>query len=187
MRTVHAPRPRGPFSPRVSTPATRRGEAGERIVRAALSSALDDRYVLVHGLYLPGGDDAIDAVLIGPLMLTIEIVTYAEDRPLRVTGLRWERQSLEGRWRSLDAQPSARVEANVRRVIYALRSAGLPAYGVRPVVALVGGAECTVEQSRVPILRPAELVRLAREGSLPSQTSWPEHALRALLVAASTR
>ena len=165
------------------TPAARRGAAGERAVRETLAAALDDSYVLVHNLILPGGQGDVDAVLIGPRMLVIEVKTYAEERPLRVRGLRWEYRAADGRWLPLDGQPSAQAQANARRVSYALRSAGLPAYGVTPVVALVGGASCQQERPRVPVLRPAELSRLAREGSPVMQRAWPELALRALLVA----
>jgi len=154
-------------------------------VRAALAAALDDRYVLVHNLYLPGGDGDVDAVLIGPRILVLEVKTYAEDRPLRVRGLRWEYEAGDGRWRALDGQPSAQAEANARRVAYALRSAGLPAYGVVPLVVLVGGAPCALERPRVPVLRPAELPRAAREGRPVTQPAWPDLALRALLVAGS--
>jgi len=31
------------------------------VVRAALAAALDDHYVLVHDLYLPGGEGDVDA------------------------------------------------------------------------------------------------------------------------------
>jgi hypothetical protein len=156
------------------------------VVRAALAAALDDRYVLVHGLYLPGGEGDVDAVLIGPRVLAIEIETYAGDRPLRVRGLRWEYLAADERWVELPDQPSGRAEASARRVAYALRSAGLPAYGVAPVVALVGGADCALERPGVPVLRPAELARFAREGPTVLQPAWPDLALRALLVAAST-
>lgn len=185
MRIVHAPQPER-IAPRWSrTPSARRGEAGERIVRAALASALDDRFVLVHNLFLPGGEGDVDAVLIGPRILAIEIKTYAEGRPLRVRGLRWEFLAADGRWLVLDGQPSAQAESSARRVAYALRSAGLPAYGVAPVVALVGGAPCTLAYARVPVLRPSELPRFARDGAVVPQPAWPDLALRALLVAAS--
>jgi hypothetical protein len=157
------------------------------VVRAALAAALDDHYRLIHGLYLPGGEGAVDAVLIGPRVLSIEIETYTGVRPLRVRGLRWEYLAADERWVVLPSQPSGRAEANARRVAYALRSAGLPAYGVTPVVALVGGADCTFEHIRVPVLRPAELARFAREGPALPQPAWPDLALRALLVAASAR
>jgi len=58
MRTIHAPRPRRPAPGWARTPGARRGEAGERVVRAALAAALDDRYVLVHGLYIPAGESS---------------------------------------------------------------------------------------------------------------------------------
>jgi hypothetical protein len=185
MRTIHAPQPDGAAPRWARSPAARRGAAGERAVRAALSAALDDRYVLVHNLHLPGGEGDIDAVLIGPRILVLEIKTYAEGRPLRVRGLRWEYQAADGRWMALDGQPSAQAEAGARRVAYALRSAGLPSYGVAPVVVLVGGAPCMLEHPRVPVLRPAELPRAAREGAAVALPAWPELALRALLVASS--
>jgi hypothetical protein len=46
------------------------------VVRAALTAALDDHHVLVHDLYLPGGEGDVDAMLIGPRVLAIEIETY---------------------------------------------------------------------------------------------------------------
>src|SRR5919199_6406687 len=84
MRIVRGPRP--PRSARVwaRAPTARRGEAGERVVRAALAAALDDQYVLVHDLYLPGGEGDVDAVLIGARVPAIEIETCAGDHPLRV-------------------------------------------------------------------------------------------------------
>ena len=184
MRIVRGPQP--PHSARARSQAltARRGEAGERVVRAALAAALDDHYVLVHDLYLPGGEGDVDAVLIGARVLAIEIETYAGDLPLRVRGLRWEYLAADERWVSLPSQPSVRAEAGARRVAYALRSAGFPAY-VAPVVALVGGADCTLERPCVPVLRPVELARLAREGPSVPQPAWPDLALRALLVAAS--
>lgn len=185
MRTIHAPQPDRPAPRWARTPAARHGEAGERAVRAALEAALDDSFVLVHNLFLPGGEGDVDAVLIGPRILVVEIKRYAEDRPLRVRGLRWEYLAARDRWLVLADQPSLQAEANARRVAYALRSGGLPAYNVAPVVALVGGAPCVLERPRVPVLRPAELARLAREGSAVAQPAWPELALRALLVAAS--
>jgi hypothetical protein len=154
------------------------------VVRAALAAALDDHYVLVHDLYLPGGAGEVDAVVIGPRVLAIAVQTYAADRPLRVRGLRWEYLAADERWVPLPNQPSVRAEAAARRVAYALRSAGFPAY-VAPVVALVGGADCTLERPSVPVLRPAELARLAREGPRVPHPAWPDLALRALLVAAS--
>ena len=184
MRIAHGPQP--PRSARARrAPTARRGEAGERVVRAALAAALDDHYVFVHNLYLPGGEGDVDAVIIGPRVLAIEIETYAADCPLRVRGLRWDYLAADERWVPLPNQPSVRAEAGARRVAYALRSAGFPAY-VAPVVALVGGADCTLERPRVPVLRPAELARFARGGSSVPQPAWPELALRALLVAAST-
>jgi hypothetical protein len=185
VRIIHAPQPDRAAPRWARTPAARRGAAGERVVRAALSAALDDRYVLVHNLYLPGGEGDVDAVLIGPRLLAIEIKTYAEGRPLRVRGLRWEYLAADGRWLALDGQPSSQAEAGARRVAYALRSAGLPAYGVLPVVALVGGAACTLAHPRVAVLRPSELPRFAREEAAAPPPAWPELALRALLVAAS--
>jgi hypothetical protein len=185
MRIVRGPQP--PRSAHVPprAPTVRRGEAGERVVRAALAAALDDHYVLVHDLYLPGGEGDVDAVLIGPRVLALEIETYTGDRPLRVRGLRWEYLAADERWVPLPNQPSVRAEAGARRVAYALRSAGFPAY-VAPVVALVGGADCTLERPCVPVLRPAALARIAREGPAVPQPAWPDLALRALLVAAST-
>ena len=185
MRIVRAPQPPRAARawPRAAT--ARRGEAGERVVRAALAAALDDHYVLVHDLYLPGGEGDVDAVLIGARVLAIEIETYAADCPLRVRGLRWDYLAADERWVPLPNQPSVRAEAGARRVAYALRSAGIPAY-VAPVVALVGGADCTLERPRVPVLRPAELARCAREGPRVPHPAWPDLALRALLVAAST-
>jgi hypothetical protein len=191
MRIVAPPSPTGDPLPWAGTPAARRGAAGERALRATLAAALDDTYILAHNLILPGGAGDIDAVLIGPRILVIEVKTYAEERPLRVRGLRWEYQAAEGResgggrWLILDDQPSAQAQSNARRVAYALRSATLPAYGVTPVVALVGGAPCLVERPRVPVLRPAELTRFAREGSRVAQPAWPELVLQALLVAAN--
>ena len=184
MRIVRAPQPprSAQVPPRV--PTARRGEAGERVVRAALAAALDDHYVLVHDLYLPGGEGDVDAVVIGARVLALEIETYTGDRPLRVRGLRWEYLAADERWVPLPNQPSVRAEAGARRVAYALRSAGFPAY-VAPVVALVGGADCTLERPCVPVLRPAELARFARAGPSVPQPAWPELVLRALLVAAS--
>ena len=152
--------------------------------RAALAAALDDQYVLVHDLYLPGGEGDVDAVLIGARVPAIEIETCAGDHPLRVRGLRWEYLAVAERWVPLPDQPSVWAEAGARHVAYALRSVGFPAY-VAPVVALVGGADCTLERPRVPVLRPAELARFAREGPPVPQPAWPDLALRALLVAAS--
>ena len=185
MRIVRGPQPPRSARARHHARTARHGEAGERVVRAALAAALDDHYVLLHDLYLPGGEDDIDAVLIGPRVLAIEIETYAADRPLRVRGLRWEYLAVDERWVPLPNQPSMRAEAGARRVAYALRSAGFPAY-VAPVVALVGGAACTLEHSSVPVQRPAELARFARGGPSVPQPAWPELVLRALLVAAST-
>src|SRR5437763_2661358 len=151
MRIVRGPRP--PRSARVwaRAPSARRGEAGERVVRAALAAALDDQYVLVHDLYLPGGEGDVDAVLIGPRVLALEIASYAGDRPLRVRGLRWEYLAADERWVPLPHQPSVRAETGARRVAYALRRAGLPAYGVAAIVALVGGVACTLGGPRVPV------------------------------------
>jgi Nuclease-related domain len=185
MRIVRGPQPPRSARAEARAPTARRGEAGERVVRAALAAALDDHYVLVHDLYLPGGEGDVDAVLIGPRVLALEIATYAGGRPLRVRGLRWEYLAADERWVPLPNQPSVRAETGARRVAYALRSAGLPAYGVAAIVALVGGAACTLERPRVPVLRPAELVRFAREGPSVPQPAWPDLALRALLVAAS--
>ena len=184
MRIVRGPQPPRSAHAWPRAPTARRGEAGERVVRAALAAALDDHYVLVHDLYLPGGEGDVDAVLIGPRVLALEIETYADDRPLRVRGLRWEYLAADERWVPLPNQPSVRAEAGARRVAYALRSAGFPAY-VAPVVALVGGAACTLERPCVPVLRPAELARVARDGPAVPQPAWPDLALRALLVAAS--
>jgi hypothetical protein len=185
VRIVRAPQPAGPPPRWTYTPAARRGEMGERVVRAALERALDNRYTLVHGLHLPGGDGDIDAVLVGPRIVVIEVKTYAADTTLRVRGQRWEYCNSIGRWVEADTRPSAQAEANARRVSYALRSAGLPAYNVAPVVVLVGGASCTVERPRVPVLRPHELAAFVREQQPAVPQSWPELALRALLVAAS--
>ncbi|HZS88888.1 MAG TPA: nuclease-related domain-containing protein [Chloroflexota bacterium] len=185
MRIVRAPRPEGPPPRWARTPAARRGEMGERVVRAALERALDDRYTLVHGLHLPGGDGDIDAVLVGPRVVVIEVKTYADSTTLRVRGLRWEYRNSLGRWIEADTQPSTQAEANARRVSYALRSAGLPAYNVAPVVVLVGTASCALERPRVPVLRPHELAAFVREPQPAVPPSWPELALRALFVAAS--
>ncbi len=182
MRTIQAPRPATDPS-WVDTPAARRGAAGERVVREALAAALDDRYALVHNLFLPGGEGDVDAVLIGPRLLVLEVKTYAEGRPLRVQGLRWEYEAEDGRWRGLADQPGLQAQAGARRVGYALRSARLPAYNVTPVVVLVGGAPCVVERPRVPVVRPAELPALAREGAPVRQSTWPTLVLRALLTA----
>ncbi len=189
MRIVGPPTPASD-PPWAGTPAARRGAAGERALRTTLAAALDDTYILAHNLILPGGEGDIDAILIGPRVLVIEVKTYAEERPLRVRGLRWEYRAMDGRgesdgrWLPLDGQPSAQAQSNARRVAYALRSAALPAYGITPVVALVGGASCLVERPRVPVLRPAELTRFARAGARIAQPAWPELVLQALLVAA---
>ena len=55
MRIVRGPQPPRSARAQSHAPTARRGEAGERVVRAALAAALDDRYVPVHDLYLPGG------------------------------------------------------------------------------------------------------------------------------------
>ena len=183
VRMIRAPQPPGARGSR--TPTARRELAAERVVRAALAAALDDRYVLVRDLYLPGGAGAVDAVLIGPHILAIEIAVAPSDRPVRVRGLRWEVQEGDGRWVPMEVQPSERARRHAARVAYALRSAGLPAYGVAPVVCVVGGAELTLERPRVPVLRPAGLASAAREGGGVAVPAWPELVLRALLVAAS--
>jgi len=168
-----------------TTPAARRGAAGERLVHEVLGAALDDNYTLIHNLFLPGGEGDVDAVVVGRRLLVLEIKTYAEGRPLRVTGLRWEYRDDDERWRPLDSAPSEQALASGRRVSYALRSAGLPVYGVTAAVVLVGGAPCTLDGPRVPVVRPHEAVRLARDGRPVAQSSWPLLAARALLTAAS--
>jgi hypothetical protein len=117
--------------------------------------------------------------------VVIEVKTYADSATLRVRGLRWEYCNSAGRWIETDAQPSTQAEANARRASYALRSAGLPAYNVAPVVVLVGDANCALERPRVPVLRPHELAAFVREPQPAVPPSWPELALRALFVAAS--
>src|SRR5919201_4042988 len=128
MRIVRGPQPPRSGRARRQAPVARRGEAGERVVRAALAAALDDQYVLVHDLYLPGGEGDVDAVLIGARVPAIEIETCAGDHPLRVRGLRWEYLAVAERWVPLPDQPSVWAEAGARHVAYALRSVGFPAY-----------------------------------------------------------
>src|SRR2546430_17397861 len=106
MRIVRGPQPPRSAHAWPRAPTARRGEAGERLVRAALAAALDDHYVLVHDLYLPGGEGDVDAVLIGPRGLALEIATYADDRPRRGRGLRWEYLAAGERWVPLPKQPS---------------------------------------------------------------------------------
>lgn len=184
MKTIGALRP-ATEAAWAATPAARRGAAGEHLVREVLGAALDDSYTLIHNLFLPGGDGDVDAVVIGRRLVVLEIKTYAEGRPLRVTGLRWEYRDDDERWRLLDGAPSQQALASGRRVSYALRSAGLPAYGVTAAVVLVGGAPCLLDQPRVPVVRPHEAARLAREGGRSvAQSSWPVLATRALLTAA---
>ena len=60
MRIVRGPQPLRAARARTRVPTARRGEAGERVVRAALAAALDDHYVLVHDLYLPGGEGDVE-------------------------------------------------------------------------------------------------------------------------------
>lgn len=184
MRTMRAPQPERRDAASAHTPAARRVQAGLRVVRASLAAALDDGYVFVRDLHLPGGADALDAVLVGPRILVIELV-MAPDRPLRVRGPRWESRGDDGRWSALETQPGARARDGAARVAYALRSAGLPAYGVTPVIALIGGAGYALERPTIAVLRPAELARAAREGAVAPVPAWPDLALRALLVAAS--
>ena len=83
MRIVRGPQPPRSAHAWPRAPTARRGEAGERVVRAALAAALDDHYVLVHDLYLPGGEGDVYGVLSGPRVVATEIETYAGDRPLR--------------------------------------------------------------------------------------------------------
>jgi hypothetical protein len=183
MRIIHAPGSQASQA-RTHGMAARRHAAGEHLVWQALAAALDDSYALVQGLRLPGGASTIDAVLIGRRILAIEVATIVEPRVLLVQGMAWRYRDGDA-WHDLDDNPSRRAESGAKRVSYALRSAGLPAYGVAPVVALVGGADCTVDRSRVPVKRPSELAALARSGSPVAQPAWPDLALRALLVAAS--
>lgn len=92
----------------------RAGRKGEQRVVAALQRGLNHRWVLFRNVVLPGRQDDIDAVLIGPNgVYVLEIKAFSGYH--RNIGDRWQRR-YGFIWRDLSRNPSRQALGNAQRL-----------------------------------------------------------------------
>ena len=124
----------------------RDGREGEEWVTDTVRAALDNRWTVFRGVRLPGRQDDVDLVLVGPSGVWA-FETKAYKVSVRVRDKKWE--YLRGStWHSLDGDPVAQVRRNAVQ----LRSY-LEQYGVR---AYVNAAVVLTEPQQVSNIGPTD-------------------------------
>lgn len=182
MREIRGPS-RAP-APWAGSAAGQRGEAGEDAVAAALRP-LDDQYLLLRNLSLPGSPGDVDGVLLTPYgaVWVLEVKALDERRAYRCHGLTWEyTRATQPGWTPLSAQPTHQALFHARQIKGLLDEAGLPTYP-RAVVVLATPIKITLEAPRTPVVRLDKLLQLVSEthGVAPAHQ---DALARALLRAA---
>lgn len=113
-----------------------RGKAGEEQVLEVLRTLLDQQWTIFRNLHVPGRNDDLDLVLIGPAgVWVVEVKAYRG--AVRVTGDRWERR-VGGGWRLLGSKenPAGQVKGNAARLRNFLNEQAIAVPWVMPVIAL---------------------------------------------------
>ena len=123
---------------------------------AALSSALDDRYLAIVRLRLPGSDADLDLVVLASAVTVLEVKTYARPRRYACEGPLWRYADDAGSWWPLDAAPGTQAAWGVRRLRLRLGGVGLAAR-VQAAVVWAGDAPLELDRPNVPVLRLAAL------------------------------
>ena len=153
MRLV---RPAGSPTAWSGSRADRQGLAGEDAVIAALSAALDDRYLAIARLRLPGTEADIDLVVLASAVIVLEVKTYAGPRRYACEGSLWRYADDAGSWWPLDAAPGTQATWGARRLRLRLGGVCLAAR-VQAAVVWAGEAPLRLDRPDVPVLRLAAL------------------------------
>ena len=123
---------------------------------AALSATLDDRYLAIARLRLPGSDADLDLVVLASAVTVLEVKTYAGPRRYACEGPLWRYADDAGTWWPLDATPGTQATWGARRLRLRLGGVGLAAR-VQAAVAWAGDAPLRLDRPDVPVLRLAAL------------------------------
>ena len=125
------------------------GRKGEEKVVDRLRNALDNRWTIFRNLHLPGHNDDIDIVLVGPAgVWALEVKSTRTNT--RVQGKRWEMQVQKG-WVSSRENPSDQVTKDARQLNDFLKRQGIVRWVERAVV-LTGYQPITnFTDSEIPI------------------------------------
>ena len=123
---------------------------------ATLAAALDDRYLAIARLRLPGAEVDIDLVVLASTVTVLEVKTYAAPRRYGCDGPLWRYADDAGAWWPLDAAPGAQAAWGARRL--RLRLGGVDAAArVQGAVVWAGDAPLRLDRPDLPVLRLAAL------------------------------
>ncbi len=101
----------------------RTGREGEEKVVERLRSALDNRWTIFRNLHLPGHNDDIDVVLVGPAGVWAMEVKSSRST-VKIEGKKWELK-VKGRWVSAQNNPSDQITVNAKLLNDFLKRQGI--------------------------------------------------------------
>jgi hypothetical protein len=133
-----------------------RGRAGEEAVLSALATRLDDRFLAIDRLRLPGTEADVDLVVVAARLVSVEVKTYRGPRRYRCEGRIWTYADRGGEWWPLDGSPGAQASFGALRVRRRLADTGI-AIQAQGVVAWSGDAPLDLSRPHVPGLTPTAL------------------------------
>lgn len=124
------------------------GREGEERLVALLEQNLDGEWTLFRNLVLPGDNQDIDGVLIGPQgIFALEVKAYSGQT--YVTGDSWKRRSY-GRRVSCFSNPSKQAKQNAQHLSGYLRQKQINLY-VNPRVVWAGPGNLQIKRPAIPI------------------------------------
>lgn len=135
---------------------------------ANLAAGLDDRYLAISRLRLPGTRADLDLVVLAAQVVVMEVKTYRGPRQYRCSGSIWSYADAGGHWWPLDVAPGAQAAFGAARVRRRLADAGLLTR-VQAAVVWAGDAALTLDAPGLPVLRlPALAGWLSAIGPIPA-------------------
>ena len=126
----------------------KKGLVGEKRVAVALRRGLNHHWTLFRNVILPGRQDDIDAVLVGPNgIYALEIKTFSGDH--RNIGDSWQRK-YGPIWRKLSRSPGRQARGNAQRLHDYLQQCDAPVW-VEPRVVWASRSKLILKKPAVPV------------------------------------
>ena len=125
------------------------GREGEEEIVERLRSALDNRWAIFRNLHLPGHDDDVDIVLVGPGGVWA-VEAKSSHATLRAQGMKWEMQTRKG-WGDVRINPSEQVNKDARQINEFLKKHGIVRWIERAIALASPQPVTNFELSEIPV------------------------------------
>jgi hypothetical protein len=125
------------------------GREGEEEVVERLRASLDNRWTIFRNLHLPGHDDDIDIVLVGPGGVWA-VEAKSSRATVRAQGMKWEMQKKSG-WVDVRGNPSFQVTKDAKQLNDFLKRQGIVRWVERAIALAESQPITNFVNSEIPI------------------------------------